>query len=71
MLEQVAQRGCGCPVPGGVQGQVRWGPGQPGLVLDMEVGLPAAGRLEIHDPWGLFQPKPLCDSMKLSCFLIG
>jgi len=27
--------------PGGVQGQVRWGPGQPGLVLDMEVGGPA------------------------------
>ena len=33
-----AQRGCGCPVPGSVQGQVGWGPGQPGLVLDMEVG---------------------------------
>ena len=50
VLEQAAQRGCGCPVPGGVQGQVRWSLGQPGLVLDMEVGLPAAGRLEIHDP---------------------
>lgn len=24
----VAQRGCGHPVPGGGQGQVRWGPGQ-------------------------------------------
>jgi len=23
------------------QGQVGWGPGQPGLVLDMEVGSPA------------------------------
>jgi len=22
-----AQRGCGCPIPGGVQGQVRWGSG--------------------------------------------
>jgi len=39
------QRGCGCPIiPGGVQGQVGWGPGQPGLVLDVEVGGPACGR---------------------------
>ena len=30
--------------PGGVQGQVGWGPGQPGLVLGMEVGSPACGR---------------------------
>ena len=44
MLEQAAQRGCGCPVPGGVQGQVGWGPGQPGLVLNVEVGGPACGR---------------------------
>ena len=47
----VAQRGCGCPVPGGVQGQVGWGPGQPGLVLNGDVGGPASGGgLEIHDP---------------------
>lgn len=26
------QRGCGCPIPGGIQGQVGWGPGQPELV---------------------------------------
>ena len=32
MLEQAAQRGCGCPIPGGVQDQVGWGPGQPGVV---------------------------------------
>ena len=44
MLEQAAQRGCGCPVPEGVQGQVGWGPGQSGLVLDMEAGSPARGR---------------------------
>ena len=31
-------------IPGGVQGQVRWGTGQPGLVLDMEVGGPACSR---------------------------
>jgi len=29
---------CKCPVPAGVQGQVEWGPGQPGLV-----GGPACG----------------------------
>ena len=39
----VTQRGCGCPVPGGVEGQVGWGAGQPGLVLNMEVGDPACG----------------------------
>lgn len=44
MLEQAAQRGCGCSVSGGVQGQVGWGPGQPGLALDMEIGGSACGR---------------------------
>ena len=44
VLEQSAQRVCGCPVPGGVGGQVRWGPGQPDLVPDLEVGGPARGR---------------------------
>ena len=44
MLEQAAQRGCGCPAPGGVQGQVGWGPGQRGLVLDVEAGDSACGR---------------------------
>ena len=32
-LEQVAQRGCGCPVPVGIQGQAGCGSGQPGLVV--------------------------------------
>jgi len=40
VLERAARRGCGCPVPGGVQGQVGWGPGQPDLV-NGEVGGPA------------------------------
>ena len=40
VLEQTAQRGCSCPIPGGVQGQVGWGHGQPGLV-NGEVGGPA------------------------------
>ena len=43
MLEQAAQRSCGCPVSGGVHGQDRWGSGQPGLVLNVEVGGPACG----------------------------
>ena len=31
--EQVAQGGCGCPIPGGIQGQAGCGFGQPGLVV--------------------------------------
>ena len=42
VLAQAAQRGCGCTVPGGVQGLVGWDPAQPGLVL--MVGGPAYGR---------------------------
>ena len=40
VLEWAAQRGCRCPVPGGVQGQVGWGPWQLGLV-NGEIGGPA------------------------------
>ena len=51
VLAQAAQRGCGYPIPGGVQGQGGWGPGQPGVVPDLEVGVPACGRrLELDDP---------------------
>lgn len=32
VLVQVAQRSCGCPPPGSVQGQDRWGFEQPDLV---------------------------------------
>ena len=39
-LEQVAQRGCGCPIPGGIEGQAGCGSGQPALV----VGDPAQSR---------------------------
>jgi len=53
-------------IPGGVQGQVGWGPGQPGLVLDTEVGGHACGRgLALDDPWGPFQPKLFYDSVIL------
>ena len=44
VLKQASQGDCGCLFPGGVQGQVGWGPGQPGLVLHGEVGGPACGR---------------------------
>ena len=44
VLEQTAQRGCRCPIPEGIQDQVGWGPGQHGLVLDMEVGSRACSR---------------------------
>ena len=32
-MEQVAQEGCGSPIPGGIQGQAGCGSGQPGLVV--------------------------------------
>jgi len=40
LTEQVAQGGCGCPIPGGIQGQAGCGSGQPGLL----VGDPAHSR---------------------------
>ena len=58
-LEQVAQGGCGCPIPGGIQGQAGCGSGQPGLL----VGDPAHSRgLELGEHCG-----PFYDSMLL-CF---
>ena len=61
-LEQVAQGGCGCPIPGGIQGQAGCGSGQPGLV----VGDPAHSRgLKPDDHCGPFQPRPFHDSMVL------
>jgi len=32
VMAQAAQRGCGCPIPGGTKGQVGRGPGQSDLV---------------------------------------
>lgn len=40
----VSQGTCGCPITGGIQGQVAWGPGQPELVPDLVVGNLAWGR---------------------------
>ena len=39
-LAQVAQRSCGCSLPGRAQGQVGWSSEQPGVVEDV----PADGR---------------------------
>jgi len=59
-LEQVAQGGCGCPIPGGIQGQAGCGSGQPGLL----VGNPAHSRgLKLDDHCGPFQPRPFYDSV--------
>ena len=44
MLTQAAQRGCGCPIPGGVPGQAGSNPGQSVLVLDLETGDSACGK---------------------------
>ena len=49
-LEKVTQRGSGCPIPGGIQGQAGCVTGQPGLV----VGNPAQSRggLKLDDHCG-------------------
>ena len=45
-LAQAAKKCCGYPIPGGIQLQAGWGPGQPDLVG----GSPAQGRgLELVD----------------------
>ena len=44
-----AQGGCGCPIPGGIQGQAGCGSGQPGLA----VGDPAHSR-EVETRWSLW-----------------
>ena len=52
-LEQVAQGGCGCPIPAAIQGQAGCGSGQPGLL----VGDPAHSRgLEMMSIVVLFNP---------------
>ena len=59
-LEQVAQGGCECSIPGGIQGQAGCGSLQPDLV----VGDPAhRGWLKLNDDCGPFQPRPFYDSV--------
>jgi len=49
-------RGCGCPIPGSIQGQTGQGFEQAGL----EGGVPdySGGGVELDDLKGPFQPKP-------------
>ena len=56
----VSQRGCGCPIPGSVPGQVRWGFEQPDLAED----IPTCVRdvMIFKSP---FQLKPCYDSIIL------
>lgn len=58
MLEQTAQRGCGCPIPGGVQGQDGWSFELPSLVESFPVH---AGELEQNDLYSYLQLKPFHD----------
>ena len=61
-LKQVPQGGCGCPIPGGTQGQAGGGSGQPGLL----VGDPAHSRgLKLDGHCGPFQPRSFYGSMIL------
>jgi len=59
MLEQVAQRSSGCPIPGVVQGQVGWGSEQHDVVKDV----PAHSRGVGLD--GLQRPNPNCSMINL------
>jgi len=79
--------GSGCPeklwmpIPGGVQGRVGWGSGQPNPVPDIVVDNPVHGKgLELDDLWGPFQTKPFYElfnfflpshfpSKQTACFL--
>jgi len=59
-LAHIAQRSCGCPLPGSVQGQSGWGFEQPALVE----GVPAHGRGGWN--WTIFKvPSNLNQSMIL------
>ena len=66
MLAQVAQRGCGSYIPGSVQGQVGWSPGQPDLGPHLVFyNSVKAGELLLDYPRGPFQTKPFHDSVIL------
>jgi len=64
VLEQAAQRGCGYPIPGGVQGQVGALGNLIWYLIWWLAALPVAGGLEPLDPQSLFQPKPFYDPTK-------
>jgi len=54
LLEQAAQRSCGCLIPGGAQGR-GWSPGQPVL---LGATSPWQGGLELGDLYGPSNPSP-------------
>jgi len=47
VLEQVVQSGCGCLIPGDIQAQAVWSPGQSHLVLNLTVGNPVCVRAAV------------------------
>ena len=68
-LERVAQGGCGCPIPGGIQGQADVALGS--LVYWLTT-LHIAGGLKLKDHYGPFQPWPFYDSVtKLKSPVLG
>jgi len=70
VLEQLPREAVDAPsTPGGVEGQVGWGPGQSNLVPDLVAGSPACSRgLELGDPWGPFPSHS--DSMIVACMYL-
>ena len=62
-LEQVAPGGCGCPSPGGIQGQAACGTGHFGLVVVDPAHSRGGWKLAGH--CGPFQPTPFYDSVIL------
>jgi len=55
VLEQMPREAVDVPsILGGVQSQVGWGPGQPGVVLNVEVGGPACS----GEGWSWSLPTP-------------
>jgi len=59
-VQQVAQRVGGCPIPRNIQGQVRQGSEQPGLVVDVPAHCRALEQMTFKGP---FQPKLFYDSI--------
>ena len=51
-VAQVAQGGCGCPIPAGIQGQAGCGSGQPGLQV---------GDLHTAGGWNWMSTVSLCN----------
>ena len=49
-LEQVAQRGGGCPIPGDVQGQAGWGSERPDWAVDVPVHHRELDKMALNGP---------------------